>query len=97
MRPTRTRDKTMTREEAIMNAALVMNYLATYERQAYLTLDITQHDVRIHYFDMYSTEEEVKRVAKKLEAIRMSGTELEFAPNHNIGQLTFNVYWNLWK
>lgn len=87
----------MTREQAILNAAMLMNYLATYQRQAYLTLDINRHEVRIHYFDMEATDVEVEEVEKKLEALIMAGTEIEFDRNEQINQLTFNIIWQLWK
>ncbi len=87
----------MTREDAIINAEMVMNYLATYQKRAYLTHDITPHEVRIHYFDMYATEEEVERVAKKMEALILIGTEITFDRNEQIGQTTFDIRWDLWK
>lgn len=95
MRPTRIRDFKMKREDAIINAQMVMNYLAIYERQAYLTLDISRNDVRLHYFDPDSSDDEVEWLAKKLDAIRMVGTELEIVPNNKVGTLTFNVIWEL--
>lgn len=76
---------------------MLMNYLATYQRQAYLTLDINRHGVRIHYFDMEATDAEVEEVEKKLEALIMAGTEIEFDRNEQINQLTFNIIWQLWK
>lgn len=87
----------MSKEQAILNAAMVMNYLATYERQAYLTMDINPHEVRIHYFDMDATDEKVEEVEKKLEAFIIAGTETEFDRNEQINQLTFNTKWQLWK
>lgn len=87
----------MTREQAIINAAMVMNYLATYEQAAYNTLDITPHEVRIHYFKMDTTDAEVEEVEKKLENLIIAGTEIEFDRNEQINQLTFNILWKLWK
>lgn len=74
-----------------------MNYLATYERQAYLTMDINPHEVRVHYFNLNATDAEVEEVEDKLEALIMTGTEIEFNRNEKINQLTFDIIWQLWK
>lgn len=87
----------MIREQAILNAQMVMNYLCIYQRQAYISLDISRHDVRIHYFDMEATDDEVEKVEKELEALIMTGTEISFVRNEQINQLTFNIIWDLWK
>lgn len=87
----------MSKEQAILNAAMVMNYLATYERQAYLTMDINPYEVRVHYFKMDATDIEVEEVEKKLEALIIVGTETEFDRNEYLNQLTFNIIWQLWK
>lgn len=74
-----------------------MNYLATYERKAYLTMDITPYEVRVHYFNLNLTDAEVEEVEDKLEALIMTGTEIEFDRNEQLNQLTFNIIWQLWK
>lgn len=74
-----------------------MNYLATYERQAYLTMDINPHEVRIHYIKYNATDVEVEEVEKKLETLIMVGTVIEFDRNEYLNQLTFNIIWQLWK
>ena len=83
----------MTRETACNNGYLVLNYLATYYATAYTTLEVTPHEVRIHYFDMEASDEEVTSIVQKLEAIRIEGSEVHLNKNENTGSMTFDVIW----
>lgn len=84
----------MKREEAIINAGMCECYLASYYKAAYLTKDITPHTVSIHFFDMTLDKEQVKKVAKNLDALRRAESNLEFKKNENLKILTFTIYWD---
>lgn len=83
----------MTREQAMLNASLCENYLATYEPTAYLTKDIEPHYVSLHYFDLTKTDEEVLAILRKLDYLRLVGTEEKVIRNERINKLTFTIYW----
>ena len=84
----------MKREEAIINAGLCETFLASYHKSAYLTKDITTHNVSVHFFDMTLDKEQVKKVAKEMDALRRAESELEFRKNENLNVLTFTIYWD---
>lgn len=83
----------MTREQAMLNASLCENYLATYEPTAYLTKDINPHYVSLHYFDPSKTDEEVLAILRKLDYLRVVGTEERVIRNENLNKLTFTIEW----
>lgn len=95
LRPTRTRDETMTRHEAIQQASLVANYLSYYEAEAYVTVDIEPNGVRIHYIHFEQTENEVERVVEKIAAIRTAESNLKMHYNKIIQKLSFNIEWRI--
>ena len=83
----------MTRETAFMNCALIMNYLCTYYPKSYMTMDVNPHEVRVHYFDLDKTEQEVKGVILKMEELTMVGADITTNFNENIGLTTFDIIW----
>lgn len=83
----------MTREQAMLNASECENYLATYEPTAYLTKDINPHYVSLHYFDLSKTDEEVLAILRKLDYLRVVGTEERVIRNENLNKLTFTIDW----
>lgn len=83
----------MKREEAIINAGLCENYLASFYKEALLTKDISKFNVSVHFVDMTKDKEQVKKVAKELETLRIVGSEVEFIMNDHLNILTFTIYW----
>lgn len=84
----------MKREEAIINAGMCECYLATYYKAAYLTKEITARNVSIHFFDMTLDKNQVKKVAKNLDALRRAESELVFKENENLNVFTFTIFWD---
>lgn len=83
----------MTREQAIINGEMVLNYLSTYYPESYLILDVNPHEVRIYYFDLKKTESEENCVLSLVEELTMCGAEVTTNYNENIGQMTFDIKW----
>lgn len=85
----------MKRAEAISQGMLVMNYLSYYEGSAYLTMDINQYSVRIHFFGINYTDDEVRKIADKLGNLRVAESQLEYINNEKTDRLTFDVIWDI--
>lgn len=67
----------MTREQAIIQGLLTLQYLATYEPRAYSRLAVAEDEVNIYYTDYDATPDDVARVKKRIEAIVIAGTEID--------------------
>ena len=83
----------MTREQAIINGEMVLNYLSTNYPESYMTMDVNPHEVRVHYFDLDKPEQKVKGVLSEVEELTMHGAELSTDYNEKIGQMTFDIIW----
>ncbi len=77
-----------------MNATAVLNHLAVFEKGAFVTLEVTRSDVRIHYFDMDATNAEVDRVKENIEALVLAEAMIEDVYNEKVGVKTFNIRWD---
>lgn len=76
---------------------MCQTFLAMYHKHGYITTDIMFDQVRLHYFSMNQTREEVRKTAKELDTIRLAESDIEFIENEKIDQLTFDIVWALWK
>lgn len=85
----------MNRQKAILNATMVMHYLATFETKSYITLDVNHYSINVHYFDSTKTNAEIEEIAKKLETIIVTGTRIEFRLDETLNTQTFNVIWEI--
>lgn len=85
--------KTMTREQAIINGEMVLNYLSTNYPESYMTMDVNPHEVRVHYLDLDKPEQEVKGVLSEVEELTIAGADITTNYNENIGQTTFDIIW----
>lgn len=74
---------------------MVMHYLATFETESYITLEVNPFSIDVHYFDMTKTNDEIEEIAKKLEPIIVTGTRIEFRLNEKLNTQTFNVIWEI--
>lgn len=70
-----------------------MNYLTFYQPKAFITLDVTPYEVNIHYFNMRQTDDEVKETGKKLDRIRVAGSQIKYICNPTTEVMTFDVTW----
>lgn len=79
----------MTREQAIIQGILTLQYLATYEPRAYSRLHVCENLVDLYFTDYEATPDEVERVQRRVEAVVIAGTEIELREEKTFSNLIF--------
>jgi hypothetical protein len=85
----------MKKETAIIYGTIVMNYLAAKNAQGYVTLDISQYTVSVHYFDLSKSNEEIVELANHVTLNIAGECRLEYIENERIQHKTFTIYWDI--
>lgn len=79
----------MTREQAIIQGIMTLQYLATYEPRAYSRLHVSEDMVDLYFTDYDATPDEVEKVQRRVEAVVIAGTEIELREEKTFSYIIF--------
>ena len=85
----------MKKETAIIYGTIVTNYLAAKNAQGYVTLDISQYTVSVHYFDLTKPNDDIIQLGNEVTLNIAGECRLEFIDNEKIHHKSFTIYWDI--
>lgn len=85
----------MKKETALIYATIVTNYLAVNHAYGYISLYISQYDIRVHYFDPSKKDDEIIKLGDKTAHDLGGDCILKIIENEKIRCKTFDITWEI--
>ena len=85
----------MKKDTALIYATIVTNYLAVNNAYGYTSLDISQYDIRVHYFDLSKKDDEIIKLGDKAAHDLGGNCKLRINENKEIRCKTFDIIWDI--